>query len=170
MKNLFLLLAISTTLIFTSCEGPSGPPGPPGLDGDIYLGQVFEANINFNEGNGYGRLITFPSSIEVYESDVVLVYVLEGVTNGDIDIWSQLPQTYFLPQGTLLYSFDHTFLDVSIFLDANFNLSTLGSDYTDDQIFRIAILPAEYADSNLTMEELMYNLQIDTTDIEILPN
>jgi len=99
-----------------------------------------------------------------------LVYVLEDVTNGNIDIWSQLPQTYFLPQGTLLYTFDHTFLDVNIFLDANFNLSTLGSDYTDNQIFRIAILPAEYADANLTMEELMYNLQIDTTDIEILPN
>lgn len=170
MKNLFLLLAISTTLIFTSCEGPSGPPGPPGADGDVYLGQVFEANINFNEGNGFSRLVTFPSDIIVYESDVVLVYVLEGVTNGDIDIWSQLPQTYFLPQGTLLYTFDHTFLDVRIFLDANFNLSTLGSDYTDDQIFRIAILPAEYADANLTMEELMYNLQVDTTDIEILPN
>ncbi len=169
MKNLFLLLAFSTTLIFTSCEGPSGPPGLPGLDGETILGQVFEANITFTEGNGYGRLITFPSSIEVYESDVVLVYLLEEVVNG-YDVWSQLPQTYFLLQGTLLYTFDHTFLDVNIFLDANFNLSTLGSNYTDDQIFRIAILPAEYGKSNLTMEELMYNLQIDTTDIEILPN
>jgi hypothetical protein len=167
MKNLFLLLAMTTTLIFTSCEGPSGPPGPPG---DTILGQVFEANVNFNEGNSYSRLVTFPSNIVVYESDVVLVYLLEGVTNGDIDIWSQLPQTYFLDQGTLLYTFDHTFLDVNLFLDANFDLSTLGSDFTNDLIFRIAILPAEYANTNLTMEELMSNLQIDTTDIEILPN
>jgi len=170
MKNLLLLLAISTTFIFTSCTGPSGPPGPPGLDGVSNLGQVFEANINFNEGNNFSQLVTFPSNIIVYESDVVLVYVLEDVVNGDIDVWSQLPQTYFLPQGTLLYTFDHTFLDVKIFLDANFNLSTLGSAYTDNQIFRIAILPAEYGDANLTMEELMSNLQIDTTDIEILPN
>jgi len=167
MKNLLLLLAISTTLIFSSCEGPSGPPGPPG---DTLLGLVFEANINFNEGNGYSRLVTFPSNVTVYESDVVLVYLLEGVTDGDIDIWSQLPQTYFLNQGTLLYTFDHTFLDVNIFLDANFNLNTLGSDFTNNQIFRIAILPAEYASANLTMDELMSNLQIDTTDIEILPN
>jgi len=166
MKNLFLLLAISTTIIFTSCEGPSGPPGPPG---DTILGQVFEANINLNEANDYFRRVNFPSNIVVYESDVVLVYLLEYVDNG-IDVWSQLPQTYFLDQGTLLYTFEHTFVDVDIFLDANFNLQTLGSDFTDDLIFRIAILPAEYGDANLTMEELMSNLQIDTTDIEILSN
>ena len=169
MKNLFLLLAMTSTLIFTSCEGPSGPPGPQGLPGYDNLGQIFEANINFTEGNGYSRLITYPSNIVVYESDVVLVYLLEDVVNG-YDVWSQLPQTYFLPQGTLLYTFDHTFIDVNIFLDANFGLNTLGSNYTNDQIFRIAILPAEYGDANLTMEELMSNLQIDTTDIEILPN
>lgn len=166
MKNLFLLLAISTTLIFTSCEGPRGPQGPAG---ETILGQVFEANINLNESNDYSRFVSFPSNIVVYESDVVLVYLLEYVDNG-FDVWSQLPQTYFLDQGTLLYTFDHTFVDVNIFLDANFNLNTLGPDFTNDLIFRIAILPAEYANSNLTMEELMSNMQIDTTDIEVLPN
>ena len=169
MKNLFLLLAISTTIIFTSCEGPSGPPGPPGPVGEGYLGQIFEANITFTEGNNYGRLITIPSSIDVYDSDVMLVYLLEDVVNG-FDVWSQLPQTYFLTQGTLLYTFDHTRVDVNIFLDANFNLNTLGSIFTDDLIFRIAILPAEYGDANLTMEELMANLEIETSDIEIIPN
>ncbi len=166
MKNLFLLLAISVTFLFSSCEGPQGPPGPPGYDN---LGQVFETNINFNEGNNYSRLITFPNNIEVFESDVVLVYLLEDVVNG-YDVWTPLPQTYFLNQGTLLYTFDHTFLDVNIFLDANFNLNTLGSDFTNDQIFRIAILPSEYANADLTMDELMNNLHIETSDIEILPN
>jgi len=169
MKNLFLLLAISATIILTSCEGPSGPPGPQGPSGDTLLGLVFEANINFTEGNEYFRRINYPSDMVVYESDVVLVYRLEYVDNG-IDVWSPLPLTYFRPQGTLLYTFDHTFVDVDIYLYANFDLNTLGSDFTDDQIFRIAILPAEYGDANLTMEELMSNLQIDTSDIEILPN
>ncbi len=166
MKNLFLLLAISTSIIFSSCEGPQGPPGPPGFDN---LGQVFEANITFTEGNDYSRLVTYPSNVVVYESDAVLVYLLEDVVNG-VDVWSQLPQTYFLNQGTLLYTFDHTFLDVNIFLDTNFNLNTLGSDFTDDLIFRIAVLPAEYANADLSMDELMSNLQIETSDIEILPN
>ena len=64
----------------------------------------------------------------------------------------------------------HTFLDVNIFLDANFNLNTLGSNYTDNQVFRIAILPAEYGTSNLGMNELMNNLNIEDSDIYTLYN
>ena len=164
MKKLPLLFTLCAFVLLSSCTGPDGPPG----DGE--LAKVFEATANFNPGNSYSRLVMFPSNIVVYESDVVLVYLLEEVTNGDIDVWSQLPQTYFLDQGTLLYTFDHTFIDVNIFLDANFNLNTLGSDYTDNQIFRIAIIPAEYANSNLSMDELMYNLQIETSDIQLLSN
>jgi len=167
MKKLLLLLVLSTTVILTSCEGPQGPQGPPG---GSELGQVFETTIDFTNNNNFSKLITFPSDIVVYESDVVLVYLLEEVTNGNIDVWSQLPQTYFLDQGTLLYSFDHTFLDVKIFLDANFNLNSLGSVFTDDLIFRIAILPAEYANTDLSMDELMNNINIETSDIELLLN
>jgi len=166
MKNLFLLLAVSFTFLISSCEGPQGPPGPPG---DSLLGKVFEANITFTNSNDFSQLVEFPNNVTVYESDVVLVYLLEDVVNG-IDVWSQLPQTYFLEQGTLLYTFDHTFLDVNIFLDANFNLNSLGLEFTNDQIFRIAILPAEYANSDLSMDELLSNLQIETSDIEIYPN
>ena len=165
MKKLPLLFTLCAFVLLSSCIGPDGPPGPPG-DGE--LGKVFEAIANFNPGNSYSKLVTFPSDILVYESDVVLVYLLEEVVNGDIDVWSQLPQTYFLDQGTLLYTFDHTFIDVNIFLDANFNLNTLGSDYTDNQVFRIAIIPAEYANSNLSMDELIHNLQIETSDIQLL--
>ena len=166
MKKLSLLFTLCAFVILSSCTGPTGPQGPPGYS---ELGQVFEATINFNEGNDYFRRITYPSNVVVYESDVVLVYLLEEV-DGGFDVWSQLPQTYFLNQGTLLYTFQHTYVDVDIFLDANFNLNTLGPNYTDNQIFRIAILPAEYANSNLSMNELMNDLQIETTDIQLLSN
>ena len=167
MKKLPLLFTLCTFVLLSSCIGPDGPPGPPGIG---ELAKVFEATANFNPGNSYSKFVPFPSDILVYESDVVLVYLLEEVVNGDIDVWSQLPQTYFLDQGTLLYKFDHTFIDVNISLDANFNLNTLASDYTDNQIFRIAIIPAEYANSNLSMKELMNNLQIETSDIQLLSN
>ena len=127
MKKLPLLFTLCAFVLLSSCIGPDGPPGPPG-DGE--LGKVFEATANFNPNNSYSRLVTFPSDIVVYESDVVLVYLLEDVVDGNIDVWSQLPQTYFLNQGTLLYTFDHTYIDVNIFLDANFNLNTLGVEYT----------------------------------------
>jgi hypothetical protein len=61
-----------------------------------------------------------------------------------VDIWRLLPQTILLDQGILQYNYDHTFFDVSVFLDADFDLGTLLPVYTDDQIFRIAIVPAEY--------------------------
>ena len=119
------------------------------------------------------------NNIEVYESDVILVYLLEESVPGNggpIDVWSQLPQTYFLNQGTLLYTFDHTFLDVKIFLDGNFDLGTLGPAYTDDQVFRIAVVPSEFgttsidnenseAPLDLSMDELLEHLEIETTDI-----
>lgn len=163
MKNILLLLALLSTFFFTSCEGDQGPPGPPG---GLEYGQVFEVTVDFNAGNDYSRLIDFPSNIVVYESDAVLVYLLEDTQN-TVDIWTQLPRTYFpIGGGTLVYNFDHTFLDVQLFLGANFDLDTLGSVYTDNQTFRIAIIPAEYASADLSMDELLELMQMNSSDIE----
>ena len=76
--------------------------------------------------------------------------MLEEVVDGDIDVWCQLPQTYFLNQGTLLYTFDHTFLDVNIFLDANFPLIDLASAWTQNQTFRIVIVPGYFSNRSAT--------------------
>ena len=169
MKSIILFLAFTSAILFSSCEGPQGPPG---LSGTNILGQVFEVNINFNTGNNFGRLVTFPSNIEVYESDVVLIYLLTDVVpdgNGStIDVWSQLPQTFFPVQGTLLYTFDHTFIDAQIFLDANFDLTLLGPEFTNNQIFRIAIVPSEYGTADLTMNDLLLGLELNPLDIQKL--
>jgi len=161
MKRIFLLLSLTLVLILSSCEGPQGEPGIN------ILGQVFETTVDFTSGNDYSQLVQFPSYVEVYESDVILVYLLEGVTSSGDDIWSQLPQTFFVPQGTLIYNFDHTFFDVQLYLYADFtDLSTLGSEFTNDQTFRIAVVPAEFAHADLTMDELLQNLQIESHTIE----
>ena len=167
MKSIVLFVAFASSILFSSCEGPEGPPGESGVN---ILGQVFEVEIDFNTGNNFGQLVTFPSNIEVYESDVVLVYLLTDVipdgSGGTIDVWSQLPQTFFPLEGTLLYTFDHTFIDVQIFLDANFDLTLLGSQFTNDQIFRIAIVPAEFGTADLTMGDLLSGLQLNTIDVQ----
>ena len=156
MKKLFILFALVSVSFFSSCEGDRGPQGEPGIN---ILGQVFEVTVDFGPGNDYSRLISVPANIEVFESDAILVYLLEDVVpdgnGGSLDVWSQLPQTIFVSQGTLVYNFDHTFVDVRLFLDGNFNLDTLGSEFTNDQTFRIAVVPSEYGDARIPMDELL---------------
>lgn len=174
MKQLLFLFAISTSLMFTACEGDPGPPGPPGidgLDGINILGQVFEAQIDFTFGNDFQQLVVFPSNIEVFESDVVLVYWLEEVVSdgqgGTLDVWSQLPQTIYLSNGSFQYTFNHTFLDALIFLQGDIDLNTLGNGFTRDQIFRIAIVPSEFGTADLTMEDLMSSPDVNFFDGEL---
>lgn len=144
-----ILLAFS--ILFMSCEGDPGPPGRDGLDGldgDTLLGTVFETQaIDFNAGNDFSTLFTFPNNFEVFDTDAILVYLLEDVTSdgigGQADIWTPLPQTYFLTEGTLLYSFNHTYFDVAIFLDGDYDLSLTPDTFAQDQIFRIVVVPAD---------------------------
>lgn len=145
-RTITLLLLVSITLL--SCEGtvgPPGPPGPPGQDGvDGLLGSVFEIEADFTKSNDYQYLVDIPSSIEVFNSDVVLAYKLVGVDNGT-DIWEPLPQTLFLGNQILMYGFDFTQYDVSFFLDGTVNFDDLNAEYTDGIVFRVAVIPAEFA-------------------------
>ena len=169
MKKIFLLLAFSSTFLFTSCHWEDDDGNEPYFP---ILGQVFETNINLEYdplNNIYSRIVNIPTSIEVFESDAILVYRLEGTTSNGDDIWGALPQNFFFGNGNIIqYVFNHTFFDVEILIDGNFDLATLETEFTDNQIFRIAIVPAEFAKSDLTMEDLMQGLQINTTEIETL--
>ena len=182
MKNAIQFFGLFLALIIVSCEGPAGPPGFDGLDGldgldgqdgVNILGKVLEIEGDFNVGNDYSLFYEFPQTVEVFESDVVLVYILWDQTedgNGDpVDIWRLLPQTRILDQGLLQYNFDHTFLDVNIFLESDFDLATLQPGDTDNQIFRIAIMPADFnsgAKMNVSdLNAVMSSLNVKEADI-----
>lgn len=173
MNKLNTFLGAFLVLIAFSCEGPQGPPGPPGFDGldgldgaDGIQGQVVEVeNVNFGydgEANLFSTLINFSdvTDFEVFEADAVLVYRYAGSIplddGSNADLWSQIPQNYFLPEGTIQYVFEHTFVDLELFIDGNFDLSTLSTDFTDDQIFRIVFVPSVFAESS----------KMDTSNIE----
>ena len=182
-KGLFYSISALFLLAMTACEGPAGPPGPPGFDGldgldgqdgVNILGTVIDIQGTFDESNDYSLFYEFPQTVEVFETDIVLVYLLWDQTvdsnNDPVDIWRLMPQTRILDQGLLQYNFDHTFLDVSLFLEADFDLSTLLPGDTDDQVFRIAIIPAE-ASSNARinfndMEAVMNLLNVEESSIE----
>ena len=178
MKKLVLVFGLIVSLILASCEGPSGPPGPPGFDGQDgvnILGQVYDIQDSFTPGNGYSIFSEFAvdaPSVEVFETDVVLVYILwEQLDDptGPIDVWRLLPQTRLVEEGILQYNYDFTFENVAIFLETDFDPALLLPGDTDNQIFRIAILPADGAGKTSldtsNMEEVLDYLGVEPSEI-----
>ena len=166
MKKLYTLILFA--LILVSCEGTVGPPGPPGqdgLDGIGLPGLVFEVEADLNAGNNFEYFVEIPSEIEVLESDIVMVYRLMGVFEGD-DIWEPLPQTIFRDNGILLYGFDYTLFDVRLFLDGSADFGRLDRVDTDGLIYRIAVLPVDFAKSIdvKKLDKVMEALQV--TDVK----
>ncbi|WP_394749726.1 collagen-like protein [Spongiimicrobium salis] len=179
MKKLNLLLGAFLTLFILSCEGPEGPPGFDGLDGRDgqdgvnVTGTVIDIEGTFDAGNNYRIFYEFPQTIEVLETDVVLVFLQfdqTSDTNGQaVDIWRPLPQTLIVNQGLLQYNFEHTFFDVDIFLDADFDFGLLLPGDTDNQVFRIAVIPADQLTGKLdtsNINAVMSNLGISESDVQ----
>ena len=153
MKKIYFLLSF-IFLSLSSCTsddiGPPGPPGPQGPEGEPgvnILGQTFEIEAidfqYFQDTGTHEVIIGIPSEIEVLDSDAILVYRLE-ISDG-VEAWSLIPQNYFLNQGIIQYVYNHTVNDVQIIIDGDFDLSTLSTDFTQDQIFRFVVVPSNFA-------------------------
>lgn len=161
MKRLLPFFTV-LALIFTSCEGPQGPPGfdgldgLDGLDGEIIASSAFEIVIDFNTANDFEYIEAY--GFNVLPSDVTLVYILWDTINGQ-DIWRLMPQTvYFDDDTNLVYNFDFTQDDVRFFLDGTTDFSTLDDVWTQDQVFRVVVVPADNVDG------------IDVSDINAVMN
>ncbi|WP_458626336.1 dihydrolipoamide dehydrogenase [Winogradskyella sp. PC D3.3] len=164
MKKIASLLFV-VSLILTSCTGEQGPPGydgydgQDGLDGVNFVGQSFERTIDFLPPN-YEQYIVIPSTIELFETDMTLVYVLweqDPVTGNDV--WRLIPQTVFTDSGELFqYNYDYSFDEVRLFIDAplNFDRNNLSTAATLNQTFRIVVLPVDFIDS-INLDVTNYN-------------
>ena len=78
---------------------------------------------------------------------MVLVYILWEVVNvngKNTDVWRLMPQTVILNDGILQYNFDYTVADVKIFLEGTTDFNKLLPAETDNQVFRIVVLPADF--------------------------
>ena len=76
MKKLFLLLSLPSLLLLSSCYSENQTIEASSLS------QVFETTVSFTNSNSYSQLVDIPADIQVYESDVILVYWLEDVISG----------------------------------------------------------------------------------------
>jgi hypothetical protein len=143
-KITLLLFALFGMISIQSCTVTEVQPANT-VDNDT-ISEVIEVTTSFNATNNYSRLISF--TYPTYASDMILVYHLYDVVNGD-DVWRLLPQTYYFSNGGELdYNYDFTRYDVNLFLDANFDLNTLSSAWTQNQTFRIVIIPGYFSNKN----------------------
>lgn len=162
MKKSFLYLIMLGGFALAACEGDRGPQGPAGPQGpqgpagggDGAVNEVFEVIVDFTAANDYFEAFTLDP--ELGEADMLLVYLLWEM-DGNTDIWRPLPQTLFLPEGILKYNFDFTLFDFGLFLEGDFNLANLGPEWTDDQVFRIVVVPGQF---------LMEHPDLGTADYE----
>jgi hypothetical protein len=139
MKKVFTLLAIVGLLSLQSCTVTDVAP----INDNDTISEVFEVTTSFNASNSYSKIVGLNPAI--FASDVVLVYHLYDVVNGQ-DVWRQMPQTYYIDNGGAIdYNFDFTRNDVKIFMGANFALNTIPSSWTQNQTFRIVLVPGKFA-------------------------
>ena len=187
MKKLSLVLGCLFTLLFIACEGPQGPPGFDGFNGrdgingeDGIQAQIFEVdgvNLTYIDSeNIWETAFTFLefTNFEVLKEDVILVYRYDGpveFNDGAVeDSWGLIPQNFFLNEGIIQYVSSHTLRDVVVLIDGDFDLINLNENFTDNQLFRIAIIPAVGASSGKmdtsSMSALMSSLGISEAQIK----
>lgn len=149
MNKLTAILALVGLLVFQACMGPEGPqgiPGPQGEPGVNIVSEVFEVEVDFTEQENFEAIFEFDPAI--VESDVVLAYIQwEG--DNQTPIWRALPQTVFFQEGVLMYNYDFSQFDFRLFLDGPLDYSALGAEWTQNKLFRIVIVPGEYAGSRI---------------------
>ena len=138
------MMLVIGAITFQACEGPMGPPGLDGQDAVNIVGEVFEVEADFNSQGNFG--FVDPYGFDILESDKVLIYMLSGTDDESRDIWRLLPQNYYVQQGIFTYNYDFTLTNYSVFLESNFDLNTLTPEYTDNQVFRVLIIPADRID------------------------
>ena len=174
MKNILLFLALSSSILITSCTGDPGPQGPQG--GLVYA-KVFETTVsNFQYDAQYNQLYSslYNYPFTVYESDVVLAYRLSGsdnTVNPSADVWTQLPQSIFYQDETgdmFQYNFNHSFISVQFTVEGNFPLTNIGAADATNQTFRIAVVPSEFARTKPSMDDLIEALQTTGSEIKII--
>lgn len=161
MKYLLTTAVLLSFLTFMACDGPVGPEGPAGVDGQPgEIGFVMEwEGIDFTSTNEYSIVLDFNDfNFESLDSDVALAFLLDEQASFDAgtDVWLPLPQLFILGEDLIQYGYDFTKFDASIFLEANFDLNLLDSEFTDGKVVRIVVVPGEFVGGRKAGSKLSY--------------
>lgn len=166
MRKFTLILALIGMITLQSCVRETVVADP--IDNDT-IGEVFEySNVNFTSANQYKVVLTYPKTI--FTDDMVLVYRLSAYDNSsNVDYWRLLPETYYLPNGTLNFGYrnDFTIFDAEVEL-FGFDLSGLDPEFRLNQVFRVLVIPANLRNNKMAnpVDLNDYNTVIDYYQID----
>ena len=164
MKKLSLVLSILVFGFLSSCTTNEEAQAPPVQNSESLVFEI--SNTNFQTSNNFSRLFIFPRAI--LASDHVVVYRLSGTTAQNQDVWSILPQQFFLANGAFDfgYNFDFTKFDVEVFLQGN-NLATLNSNFRLNQVFRIVVIPGQFGNKAnvVNIKDVMKTISVEEIDV-----
>lgn len=150
-KLLTLLMMAAFSFMIVSCDTRDDR-----VDQDTYSVVYDLANVDFiySAADGY----TISRTMNIYNSDVLLMYRRTGTTSTGEAVWQQIPKTIYLNGGNELdYDFDFSSKDFVIYANGNYDLSTT-PQYINGQTFRIVIVPASFGTNK--------NAQVDHSDYQ----
>ncbi|WP_281986296.1 hypothetical protein [Aquimarina aggregata] len=155
MKKILTLFCL-TALLLTSCNNDDD------FDNDTFA-RTFEVTRTFNAANNFADEAVVPNNVEVFDADVALVFILDPIRSAAEggDVWEPLPKTFnFAPGEFARFSFNFIFdertnkASIEFVLESD-DLTSLNSDITDNQVFRIVIVPSSFAsDSKVDLNDL----------------
>lgn len=168
MKAIIFSAILMLALVTTSCDFYTEERNV--VEGETYVAKVFEIKGDFLSKNNWELFYSYPTNFKVYDTDVVLVYLLWETTKDsqgkDLDIWRLLPQTILLKDGVLQYNYDYSKKDVKIFLQGSTDFSKLLPAETLGQVFRVVVVPAEFA-KKIGVDTGNLNLMLKTPGLKI---
>ena len=136
MKKILLLFTAAGLLSLTSCNNDDDVVVADGNN----IAEVFQVNDVDFLPNDYQVLV--PLDPALYAEDVILVYRQTYDASANVNVWQLIPRTIYLSDGGEVdYDYNFTVNDLLIYMDANFNLNEIPGSLTQNQVFRIAIIP-----------------------------
>lgn len=162
MKRIIPFLVMVFAVTTFSCKSDDDVIITPidNVDYDTYPVVYDLRNVNFDLVNGTFMILrTFNNPM--YDTDMLLIYMQNGVTNNGSPIWQLLPINFYLADGNEVdYNFDFSRYDFAIYAGGTFNLA--GTSYVTNKTFRIVFIPASYGKNA--------DNQVDYSDYESVIN
>ncbi|TXK44275.1 hypothetical protein FVR03_13930 [Pontibacter qinzhouensis] len=83
------------------------------------------------------------------------------MNNAPVYVWSPLPQIKMLQQGLLQYNFYHSYQFLDIYINSQFDKSTLTqgqvAEYIASEAFRIVVIPGELLNGRVSKPDIDFS-------------